>query len=483
MKKHPVYFYLLLLFLSAFNHYSCRTKPAPCKNDSVILQDMQHSLKSDLLDIWYPRIIDETHGGYHSVLNYKWDIVSSFPKIIVSQARGLWTVSKAALRFPDNSTYSLAADHGFQYLKQKAWDTIRGGFYEHIPHAEDPAEPAGYKTAYGNAFAIYALSAYYDLTQNPEALILAMQTFHWLEEHFHDPVYGGYFQFSDLSGISYLQKDVFDPLVVSAHLRPYATYKDYNSSIHIMEAFTALYELWPDPHLKKRLHEMIIIIRDNMITEKGYLEMMFTEDWQHISFRDSTRQFLMQNSWYDHISFGHDTETAFLLLEAASHFDSTEFNYTLDIAKKVIDFTLKHGFDKNQSGIFYEGYYLKGDTSLTIINPQKQWWVQGEAMNAYLMFSLLYPENPAYKEAFYSLWHFIDSYVIDHEHGGWFSEAISSNPARNKHRLKAQPWKSNYHSYRAVSQCIDMLETQTIPFLANEASFIDPVHLNKGESP
>lgn len=467
MKKSLLFLtFTLFIFLTC---HSQGTTPDVCTDDHHILNQMQQSIKTDLLDIWYPRVIDHENGGYHTIFNHKWELVSSFPKMIVTQARTLWTASKAAMRYPQNDVYKTAADHGFSFLKEKAWDPQNGGFYEHIPYPADTSHVVQYKTAYGNAFAIYALSAYYNLTRKEEVLHLAQKAFQWLDDHYYDPVYGGYFQYSNLKGDTYYHKDKFNIKIISEHLQPYATYKDYNSSIHIMEAFTELYKHWADPHLKKRLYEMLTLVRDIMITEKGYIEMMYTEDWHHISFRDSSRQFLKKNSWYDHISFGHDTETAFLLLEAASFFDQVTFDQTLKIGKKVIDFSLAHGFDDNFSGIFYEGYYLKGDTTLTIINKQKQWWVQGEAMNAYLMFSLLYPDEPAYKEAFYHLWHFIDHYVIDHEHGGWFSEAISSKPSWNRRRLKAQPWKSNYHSYRSISQCIDMLTTGNIPFLKHES--------------
>jgi len=192
---------------------------------------------------------------------------------------------------------------------------------------------------------------------------------------------------------------------------------------------------------------------------------MFTEDWQHISFKDSTRKFILENSYFDHVSFGHDVETAFLLLEAAHLLSQKCYEQTLPVAKRLIDHSLKTGFDEQFTGIFYEGYYFKHDSAITIINRRKQWWVQAEGLNALLMFTVLFPENPHYKNAFYHLWNFIKTYVIDHKRGGWYQEAISSNPRKNKRASKAGPWKSCYHNYRALSQCVELLETGSMPFL------------------
>ena len=53
-------------------------------------------------------------------------------------------------------------------------------------------------------------------------------------------------------------------------------YKDQNSSIHLLEALTELYKAWPDALVKERLQEMLVLIRDKIVTQKGYLQLFFT---------------------------------------------------------------------------------------------------------------------------------------------------------------------------------------------------------------
>ena len=92
-------------------------------------------------------------------------------------------------------------------------------------------------------------------------------------------------------------------------------YKDQNSSIHLLEAFTELYTVWRDPLLRRRLQEMLFLIRGKIVTSKGYMMLFFQPDWTPISFQDSTKEFILQNKYLSHVSFGHDFEIAYLMLE------------------------------------------------------------------------------------------------------------------------------------------------------------------------
>jgi len=75
------------------------------------------------------------------------------------------------------------------------WDKTYGGFYNLVDRkGTDKSNPLAPKEAYGNAFAIYALAAYYKASQDTAALGLVKKAFSWLEKHSHDPVYKGYYQ-------------------------------------------------------------------------------------------------------------------------------------------------------------------------------------------------------------------------------------------------------------------------------------------------
>ena len=68
-------------------------------SDDLILQEMTEALKKNLLNKWYPLVLDKVNGGYFTNVSYDWEIDSEQYKMIVTQARHIWTTSKATLLF------------------------------------------------------------------------------------------------------------------------------------------------------------------------------------------------------------------------------------------------------------------------------------------------------------------------------------------------------------------------------------------------
>jgi mannose/cellobiose epimerase-like protein (N-acyl-D-glucosamine 2-epimerase family) len=125
------------------------------------------------------------------------------------------------------------ARHGFNFLLNKMWDKQYGGFYNLV--TKDGTPKSIIKEAYGNAFAIYGLSAYYECSLDEAALDLAKATFLWLEKNSHDSVYKGYYQHLNRDGSHVIRTAETESSAETG-------YKDQNSSIHLLEAFTELYK-------------------------------------------------------------------------------------------------------------------------------------------------------------------------------------------------------------------------------------------------
>src|SRR5690606_41757187 len=119
-------------------------------------------------------------------------------------------------------------------------------------------------------------------------------------------------------------------------------------------------------------------------------------------------------------------------------------------------------WDEQVGGFYDEGYYFRDADTIRIIRDTKNWWAQAEGLNSLLMMSKLYPEDPHnYYEKFYKLWRYADTYLIDHEHGDWYSGGIDKQP-QFKTANKGGIWKGIYHHYRSMTQCIDMLRGEGI---------------------
>jgi mannobiose 2-epimerase len=339
--------------------------------------------------------------------------------------------------------------HGFYFLRDKMWDKKYGGFYNLV--ARDGAPKSTMKQAYGNAFAIYGLCAYYECSGDTAGLNLAKKAFLWLEKNSHDPIYKGYYQYLNRDG-SHVIRTADIPGTSDIG------YKDQNSSIHILEALTELYKVWKDPLVRERLQEMLELIRDTIVTPQGYLQLYFTYDWKPISYRDSSDAVIKKNHYIDHVSFGHDVETAYLMKEATETLGNMHDIKTAAIGKKMVDHALQNGWDKSIGGFYDEGYYFNNKPGLTITNKSKNWWAQAEALNTLLMFSYMYPNDPMnYLQKFFKEWQYVQTYLIDHKHGDWYEEGLDNEPQR-KTALKAQIWKGTYHVFRALMNCINRIE-------------------------
>src|SRR5690606_19366644 len=128
-----------------------------------LVTEFRDAFQKHSLDPWYPASIDSQFGGYLTRFNYQWELEDPQMKMLVTQARLVWTASHASA-FSDNPQEMVGyARHGFEFLRDKMWDDEFGGFYTLVDRQGNPQpEPNGQfiKQAYGNSFAIYALAAY-----------------------------------------------------------------------------------------------------------------------------------------------------------------------------------------------------------------------------------------------------------------------------------------------------------------------------------
>lgn len=432
---------------------SAQTKPvAGTKAERLqIAADMDNSIKTEMLNKWYPQSVDSVYGGFISTYTYDFKPTGPQDKFIVTQARHTWSTARAAGLYPDVPYYIKCSEAGFKFLRDKMWDKTYGGFYSLVDRqGNNKSNPVAPKEAYGNAFAIYALSAYYKVSKDTSALNLAKEAFLWLEKHSHDPVKKGYFQHLKMDGTP-VKRD--NSVLSTAE----TGYKDQNSSIHILEALTELYGVWKDQLVRQRLQEMLYLIRDKITTKKGSLTLFFKPDWTPVSYRDSSEDVIMKHKNLDHVSFGHDVETAYLMREASQALGLENDTRTLTIGKKMLDHALKNGWDSAVGGFYDEGYYFKGRDSISIILDTKNWWAQAEGMNTLLLFADLFPNDPMhYYDKFKKLWSYIDTYLIDHVNGDWYEGGIDKEP-KEKTALKGQIWKGNYHQFRSMSNCVKRL--------------------------
>lgn len=408
------------------------TATATQENYRKLADEVEAALRRDVLDSWFPRTVDYTNGGFRSDFNRKWKPgTHSSGKFSVFQGRMTWIAAQVAMRHPElKERFLPITRHGLQYLNETLWDKQYGGFYWGL---DDQGQVNSFYTdgkhLYGNSFALYGAAAAFQATGDPRALELAQKSFRWIDEHAHDAKNGGYFEWLTRSGqvvANNPEAAVLQPVPVSGF--PIG-YKSMNTHIHLLESFTQLYEVWKDDAVRQRLEELLAIVRDRICVDPGVMNLYFTSDWRAIP---------------DHDSYGHDVETAYLMLEAEDALGRGHSEKTERMARMLVDHALASGWDDTLGGFYQEGTtFGKPESRL------KEWWVQMEGLNSLLLMHEKYgQQTEVYFKAFQKQWQFIETYQIDSKFHGIY-ETVGSG-GRSMKSAKGHIWKAAYHDGRAL---------------------------------
>jgi mannobiose 2-epimerase len=390
--------------------------------------EVENALYVDDIDVWFPRSVDHEHGGFHTHFTRDWQWAPGDGKAAVMQGRMTWLASQVVLRDPKRKAEFLPiVRHGVSYIENAMWDKQEGGFFWLLDDdGRITAEFTGGKHLYGIAFCIYGLAAAYQATGDADALDLAKKAYLWTDQHAHDAEHGGYYEWLARDGTP-IKPNAPSGMVEMGPIGPVGM-KSMNTHIHLLEAFTELYRVWPDPALRARLEELLAVVRDKISVEPGVMNLFFTSAWQPIPGNDS---------------YGHDVETAYLMLETDEVLHRHASEKTERMARMLVDHALAYGWDAVNGGFFQEGTtFGKPESTL------KEWWVEVEGLNALLMMHERYgKQNPVYFPRFLAQWEFIRNHTIDAEFHGLYNltEADGTPITQDKGSI----WKGGYHDGRA----------------------------------
>lgn len=382
--------------------------------------EMNTHLIRDILPYWMDRTIDKAYGGFVGRINGSNQLDPKSGKGGVLNARILWTFSAAYNKFKDPK-YLETADRAFAYLIDNFMDKENGGIFWMLDYKGHPTETK--KQIYAQAFAIYGLSEYYKSTKNELVLIEAIGLFHLIEKYAFDHEENGYFEAYDsqwrlLKDSRLSDKDANEKKTMNTHL-------------HILEAYTTLFELWKDAQLKKQLRNLIELFIDKFVNEDWEFRLFFDEHWRSKS---------------DEISFGHNIEGSWLLQEAAEVLgDEKLIEKTKNSAISMVNRVLEYGFD-DDGGLMYEA------DPQGIKDSDKHWWPQAEAIIG-LVNAWQNSSDQMYLDKAKEVWAFTKSNIIDQKNGEWwFKVNKAGQPYVDED--KVGPWKCPYHNGRACLEII-----------------------------
>ena len=386
------------------------------------MTNFREILTENILPFWATKMVDLENGGFYGRIDGKDMLHTHANKGAVLNARILWTFS-AAYRSLNIPEYKQLAVRAFEYIKQYFVDTTYGGIYWELDYQGNPVNRK--KQVYAQSFALYAFSEFYRATGNKEALMLA-KDFFFLIERTSDEILGGYFEaftedWQPIDDMRLSTKDANEKKTMNTHL-------------HVLEAYTNLYRIWDSPQLKKAQCKLINIFTTYILNQKtSHLNLFFDEKW---------------NVKSTIVSYGHDIEAAWLLLEAAEVLDDQGLLETVSTISLKIATAASEGLQPDGSLIY--------EKDGTHIDYDRHWWVQAEAVVGFT-YAYKYSSKTKYKDMASNVWTYIQHQLIDSNQGEWHWSR-KADGSINRLEDKAGFWKCPYHNSRC---CFEMIVINT----------------------
>jgi mannobiose 2-epimerase len=377
-----------------------------------MLSDQSYEDYSKIILPFWKKLIDEKNGGFYGYMDFDLNINKDAEKGVILNSRILWFFSNAYLVYggDDNLYY---AGHAYEFLKNSCIDHDYGGVYWMMNADGTPKDTI--KQIYNQAFAVYALSSYYDASRNPEALETAFEIYQLIEEVAKDKT--GY--------IDAFSRD-FKP-IINNELSENGVIADrtMNTLLHLLEAYTELYRVSSDEEVGKRLRWILDAFRTKLYNpKKKRLEVFFD---------------LNMNSLIDLESYGHDIEASWLLDRACEVLgDSSLLKQTRDYTKDLAEAVYERAYKKHS----IENECEKGKTDTTRV-----WWVQAESVVGFLN-AYKYTSDGKYLSAAENILQYILTNFVDKRAGSeWFWDLNENGLPESKKPL-VEPWKCPYHNGR-----------------------------------
>ena len=386
-----------------------------------LYKELKSEMTENILPFWMNQAYDVKTGSFFEHILHDETVVDVSPKGAVLNARILWTFS-AAYNETGETVYLEFAEKAYQYFSSHFIDYQNGGVYWAL-NADGSISNAR-KQIYAQAFAIYAFAEYYLASGEQDAILLASELYGFIEKYAFDPERNGYIEalsreWEAMEDLRLSEKDANEP-------------KSMNTHLHILEAYTKLFEIWKDDDLGNKLQSLITIHTDKILSsENGHFNLFFDMDWKPKS---------------EHYSFGHDIEGAWLLTEAARALGLKGVTEKTErLAVKMAGITLQEGIAEDGS-LYNEG--LKGQ----VIDTDRHWWPQAEAIIGFIN-AWEISKNTKFLTAASNTWDFIKAHMR-HPSGEWWW-LVNSRYEPDESQDLAGEWKCPYHNTRC---CIEAMK-------------------------
>ncbi|MCR5502924.1 MAG: AGE family epimerase/isomerase [Lachnospiraceae bacterium] len=383
-----------------------------------MIREVRNHLTNGIIPFW-KSLRDNEYGGYYGYMGHDLTVDKKAVKGCILNSRILWFFSNAHTLLKNKALLS-EADHAYGFLKEHCIDREYGGVFWSVSYDGKPEDVT--KHTYNQAFAVYALSSYYEASRDPDALGLAKDLYELIETKCRDE--GGYLEAQDRE-FHPAENDKLSENGVMAD-------RTMNTLLHVMEAYTELYRVSGMPEVKASLEAILDLYSEHIYNPSRHRQEVFFDRDYH--------------SLIDLCSYGHDIESAWLLDRTLSVIGEARYSERFSpVTKDLTDSVYRTAFD---------GHSLANECERGTVSDLRIWWVQAEALVGFLNGCQKDPSKEEYLHAARAEWDFISSYVIDKRKGSeWFPEVTPAGSPVPGAPL-VEPWKCPYHNGRMCFEII-----------------------------
>ncbi|MDB4768913.1 AGE family epimerase/isomerase [Saprospiraceae bacterium] len=397
------------------------------------LEKTEKYLNENLIPFWSAKAVEPNFGGFQTNYDRNGNRTEVTEKSFLAQCRCIFTISHAmrlGFNWPNGKA---AVKQGLDFLFKYFHDKIYDGYYWIVE--EDGQVKDDNKIIYGHSFLIYGLAEYALLTGDEAIKKEAVRMFDFLQKRIADKKHGGFFEHFDRQfNLKKSHKD-------------FPVHKSLDVHMHLMEAFTTLYELTGEERHKNALLEINELIFDKMVDpDTGTGMSMFTQDWTPIPNVEletvwGRDRFDENGKGTDTTSYGHNIELAWLYMHALDILGIPHKNH-LNRVIPIFEHTYLNGVDWKHGGI-----YVEGKNKGAVTEPTKEFWQQAEAMVGFLdAYQLTGDEK--YFTAFTNVHDFVFDKMINWEQGDWY--ALLKEDGTIVWDYMGTSWKVLYHTVRGT---------------------------------
>lgn len=353
-------------------------------------------------------------------------------KGLIQQSRHLYSLSLWEEIQPGDRRVAEAAHQLAEFILR----AFARGAGEPFRHLVGPSgEPGEDRVqAYAQGFAIFGLATYGRVFQSRIALEQAMNLFHWLERNRHESGRPGYDQTNDGGWLE---------MVGAPPQTSYCT----NTVIHLLEAFTALFRARPDPLVGERLAELRDLIIEYHQSSQGYVRKYLDRDYRPLE--------------PDYVSYGHDLETAWLLLDAEDALADSRAG-TRIACERMARYALQYGSCPRTHGIYDFGAPERENEGHRVLSEELVWWAQAESLlGIFCCFELTGDATLLHRLGL--LFRCFRELLWDEAGGDFYWGVMPSGKLGPRGDHKGELWKTTYHSIRALLLLASRIEASLGP--------------------